>query len=849
VKEDLGKSASKFPFRLFIGFIAVAMLCTTSLRAQVGLGELEVDYRVPKEFTVGGITVSGAKNLDSKAIILFSGLSVGETITIPGEEISKAIKNLWKQKLFENIQIKASEIKGSEIFLNIQLSERARLSRFKFDGISKGEAETLREKINLIRGTIVNENLLTNTSNIIKDHYKEKGYLDAAVKITEVPDTLVANSEYLIIAVDKKEKIKIGNLNLIGVEKLSERKLLKSMKKTKEKNFLSLFKRSKFNREEYKSDLKNIINVYNKDGYRNAKVLRDTVFRNPDGTVHIDVYIKEGNQFYFGNVDWVGNTKYSSAKLSGILAIERGEIYDQEKFEGRLFMNPNGGDVSSLYLDDGYLAFQAIPVEKNVTNDTIDVEIRIYEGRQYRINRVIVKGNTKTSDHVIRREIKTKPGELFSRSDIIRTQRELAQLGYFDAEAFNVNPVQNDRDGTVDVIYTVAERPSDQIELSGGWGAGRIVGTLGVSLTNFSMRKLFQKGAWNPLPAGDGQRLSLRAQSNGIFFQSYNISFTEPWLGGKKANAFTVGFQRSVQTNGVTKQQEANGAERQSLYITGGNVSLGKRLGWPDDYFQLLVGVSYLYYDIRNFSSGGGTGIFAFQNGTSNNLSFTANISRNSVFDPIFPRWGSNIRFNTKFTLPYSLWDGIDYDGAITEQTRYKWAEYYKWKLTAEWFTELAPKLVLMTRSGFGFLGYYSRDKGISPFERFYLGGAALTGFALDGREIIALRGYDDLSLSPPEGANIVMKQTLEIRYPLSLNPSATIFALGFLEAGNTYDGIENFDPFRIYRSTGVGVRIFLPMFGLMGLDYGWRFDDVPGRSAMPQGQFHFTIGMNLGEL
>lgn len=845
----MGKSASKYPVRLFFGLIAVALLCTTSLRAQVGLGELEIDYRVPKEFTIGGITVSGAKNLDSKAIILFSGLSVGETITIPGEEISKAIKNLWKQKLFENIQIKATEIKGSEIFLNIQLSERARLSRFKFDGISKGEAETLREKINLIRGTIVNENLLTNTSNIIKDHYKEKGYLDASVNIKEVPDTLVANSEYLIIAVDKKEKVKIGDLNLIGVEKLSERKLLKSMKKTKEKNFFSLFKRSKFNKDEYKSDLRNIINVYNKDGYRNAKVLRDTVFRNPDGTVHIDVYIKEGNQFYFGNVDWVGNTKYSSAKLSGILAIDRGEIYDQEKFEGRLFMNPNGGDVSSLYLDDGYLAFQAIPVEKNVTNDTIDVEIRIYEGRQYRINRVVVKGNTKTSDHVIRREIKTKPGELFSRSDIIRTQRELAQLGYFDAEAFNVNPVQNDRDGTVDVIYTVAERPSDQIELSGGWGAGRIVGTLGISLTNFSMRKLFQKGAWNPLPAGDGQRLSLRAQSNGIFFQSYNISFTEPWLGGKKANAFTVGFQRSVQTNGVTKEQEKNGAERQSLYITGGNVSLGKRLGWPDDYFQLLLGVSYLYYDIRNFRSGGGTGIFAFQNGTSNNLSFIMNISRNSVFDPIFPRWGSNIRFNTKFTMPYSLWDGIDYDGPITEQTRYKWAEYYKWKLTAEWFTELAPKLVLMTRSGFGFLGYYSRAKGISPFERFYLGGAALTGFALDGREIIALRGYDDLSLSPQEGANIVMKQTLELRYPLSLNPSATIFALGFFEAGNTYDGIENFDPFRIYRSAGLGVRIFLPMFGLMGLDYGWRFDDVPGRAAMPQAQFHFTIGMNLGEL
>jgi outer membrane protein insertion porin family len=849
VKEDLGRSASKFPARLFFGFLAVAMLCTTTLQAQVGLGELDVDYRVPKEFTIGGITVSGAKNLDSKAIILFSGLSVGETITIPGEEIAKAIKNLWKQKLFENIQIKATEVKGSEIFLNIQLTERARLSRFKFEGISKGEAETLREKINLIRGTIVNENLLTNTSNIIKDHYREKGYLDAAVKITEVPDTLVANSEYLIIDVEKKDKVKIGDLDLIGVEKLNERKLRRSMKKTKEKNFFRIFKRSKFIREEYKSDLKNIINAYNKEGYRNAKILNDSVYRNPDGTVHIDVYIREGEQFYFGDITWVGNTKHSSSKLSAVLGIEKGEIYDQEKFEGRLFMNPNGGDVSSIYLDDGYLAFQAIPVEKKVTNDTIDVEIRIYEGRQYRINRVIVKGNTKTSDHVIRREIKTKPGELFSRSDIIRTQRELAQLGYFDPEAFNVNPVQNDQDGTVDVIYTVAERPSDQIELSGGWGAGRIVGTLGISLTNFSMRKLFQKGAWNPLPAGDGQRLSLRAQSNGRFFQSYNVSFTEPWLGGKKPNSFTVGFQHSVQTNGVTKQQEDNGAERQALYITGGNVSLGKRLGWPDDYFQVLMGVSYLYYDIRNFRSGGGTGIFAFQNGTSNNFSFIFNLSRNSVFDPIFPRWGSHIRFNTKFTLPYSLWDGIDYAGPITEQTRYEWAEYYKWKLVAEWYTELAPKLVLMTRSGFGFLGYYNRDKGISPFERFYLGGAALTGFALDGREIIALRGYDDLSLSPIDGANIVIKQTMELRYPLSLNPNATIFALGFLEAGNTYDGIENFDPFRIYRSTGVGVRIFLPMFGLMGLDYGWRFDDVPGRPTMPQGQFHFTIGMNLGEL
>ena len=817
---------------------------------QVGIGDFNIDYRNPREFTIGGLTVSGARNFDTQAIILFSGLSVGQKITIPGDQISQAIKNLWKQKLFDNITVSISEIKGNEIFLDIGLVERARLSRYKFEGISKGEAENLREKINLIRGSIVNENLLTNTSNIIEKYFEEKGYLDTKVNITEHPDTLVPNSEYLILDVQKNEKIKIGNINFNGVTQVKESKLRKALKSTKEKNFFRIWKRSKFIRSAYREDLKNIAQVYNALGYRNAKVKQDSVYRNPDGTVGIDIDIYEGNQFYFGEIEWVGNTKYPSSKLSEVLGIERGEIYDQSKFESRLIMNANGGDVSSLYLDDGYLAFQAIPVEKRVYNDTIDVQIKIYEGRQYRINRVIIKGNTKTNDRVVRREIRTKPGDLFSRSDIIRTQRELSQLGYFDPESFGINPVQNDQDGTVDIIYTLAERPSDQIELSGGWGAGSIVGTLGLSFTNFSMRNFFNADAWDPLPSGDGQRLSIRAQTNGKFFQSYNASFTEPWLGGKKPNSFTVGVQRSIQTNGVTKKQDEQGlGSRQALIITGGSISLGKRLGWPDDYFQIMGGVSYLYYDIQNYTNGSNTGIFALSNGTSNNLAFIFNLSRNSVFDPIYPRYGSNVRLNTKLTLPYSLWDGIDYSGDITDETRYKNAEYYKWKLVAEWYTELAPKLVLMTRSGFGFLGYYNRDKGISAFERFYLGGSALSGFSLDGREIIGLRGYDDLSLSPPTGSNIVMKQTMELRYLISPNPSATIFALTFLEAGNTYDGIENFDPFRIYRSAGVGLRIFLPMFGLMGLDYGWRFDDVPLKPAMARSQFHFTIGMNLGEL
>ncbi len=848
----MAKSVNKTRIKLSFLFIFALAAFSQQASAQIGIGDFNIDYRTPREYTIGGLTVSGARNFDSQAILLFSGLSVGQKITIPGDQVSEAIKNLWKQKLFDNITISVTEIKGDELFLDIALTERARLSRYKFEGVSKGEAESLRDKINLITGTIVNENLLRNTSNIIEKYYREKGYLDAIVEITEHPDTLVANSEYLILNVDKNSKVKIGDITFHGVDQLSESKLRGKMKDTKQKNFFRFWKRSKFIRSSYEDDKKNIITEYNSRGYRNAKITADSVFRKSDGTVGVDITIYEGNQFYFGDIDWVGNTKYTSSKLSEVLGIQKGEIYDQSKFQSRLVMNQNGGDVSSLYLDDGYLAFQANPVEKQVHNDTIDVEIQIYEGRQYRINRVIVKGNTKTNDRVIRREIYTKPGDLFSRADIIRTQRELSQLGYFDPESFGINPIQNDQDGTVDIVYTVAERPSDQVELSGGWGAGSIVGTLGLSFTNFSMRNIFNADAWRPLPSGDGQRLSIRAQSNGKYYQSYNMSFTEPWLGGKKPNSFTVGLQHSVQSNGVTKKQAADtGVERQALLISGGSVSLGKRLKWPDDYFQILGGISYLYYDIRNYRSSrnSSSGVFALQNGYSNNLAFIFNFSRNSVFDPIFPRYGSNVRLNTKFTLPYSLMNGIDYAGAISDQTRYKWAEYYKWKIVAEWYTQLAPKLVLMTRSGFGFLGYYNRDKGISAFERFYLGGSALSGFALDGREIIGLRGYDDLSLSPQTGANIVMKETMELRYLISPNPSATIFALGFLEAGNTYDGIENFDPFRMYRSAGVGLRIFLPMFGLMGLDYGWRFDDVPLQPGMARSQFHFTIGMNLGEL
>lgn len=848
---DLEKPVNRSSASLFgwIFFALAAALWSPATLAQNISGGPEIDYRNPREYEIAGISVNGAVNFDTEAIILFSGLTIGEKITIPGEKTTQAIKNLWKQKLFSDIQIAITEQTDDKVYLAINLEERPRLSKFKFEGVSKSEAESLRDKINLIRGTIVNENLLTNTENIIRKHFVEKGFLDTEVNIEDNPDTTITNSVYLIINVDKNSRVKVDDIVFEGVDKLSERKLRKAMKKTKEKRWWRFWSRSKFIRSQYKEDKARIIDAYNREGFRNAKIVSDSVYRTKDEDLKIKLNIFEGDRFYFGNITWTGNTKYSSERLSEILAIEPGEIYNSEKFESHLYMNPRGGDVSSLYLDDGYLAFQAIPIEKRIYADTVDIEIRIYEGRQYRINQVFLSGNTKTNDRVIIREIRTKPGDLFSRSEIIRTQRELAQLGYFDPEGFQVQPVQNDQEGTVDIYYTVVERPSDQIELSGGWGAGTIVGTLGLSFSNFSIRNFFNADAWKPLPSGDGQRLSLRAQSNGTYYQAYNMSFTEPWLGGKKPNSFTVGLQRSVQTNGVSKKDDREGTNmRRSLSITGGSVSLGTRLAWPDDYFLFSAGISYLYYDINNYSSSS-TGNFAFSNGYSNNLALLLNFSRSSIFDPIYPRYGSNIKLNVKLTPPWSAFDNVDYTADISSQKRYKMAEYYKWKFVVEWYTELAPKLVLLTRSGFGYLGFYNADKGLSPFERFYLGGSALSGFALDGREIIGLRGYDDLSLSPDYGAPIISKQTLELRYPISLNPSATIYALSFVEAGNTYDSFSEFNPFRLYRSAGIGLRIFMPMFGLMGLDYGWRLDDVSTAPNMPRSQFHFTIGVNFGEL
>lgn len=837
--------------------ILLVLLAPRTFGQGIDLRSFEQGY--PQEYEIGGITVSGTVSTDPNAVKMFSGLQVGDKVSVPGDRISMAIRNLWSQKLFSDVRIETAEIRGRTIFLHIAVVEKPRLSRFKFNGVSKSEADKLREEVRLVRGQQVNEALMANTRYTIQKYFGDKGFMKTRVTLTEREDTLMANSVLLLIDVDKGPRVRIGEVVFHGNETLPDKRLRKALKKTKRKRWWNIFGSSKFLRDEFRSDKNRVLDLYNEKGHRNATIVRDTVFFIRPDRVQVEVTVDEGERFHFRNITFTGNTKHSSEELRAILNIERGDVYNKKLLDSRLYMNPSGRDISSLYMDDGYLSFYPDPVEILAEGDSIDIDIRIREGKQYRIRSVIIKGNTKTNEHVVRREIRTRPGQLFNRSDVIRTQRELANLGYFNPESLGVNPVQDVRTGQVDLEYTVEEKPSDRLELSGGWGAGRLVMSLGLSFTNFSMRNLLNKGAWTPLPSGDGQTLNLRAQTNGRFFQSYNMSFVEPWLGGRKPNALSFSVFHSVQTNGESRFS-GNGDERipnprrQSLLITGASVGLGKRLTWPDDYFLLRQTVGFQHYDLSNFGSGGGQIFFGYTTGSSNVLSYQVQVSRNSVDQPFFARTGSDISLSVKATPPFSLMQAPRDWAALSPQDRYQWVEFHKWKFTTQWYNKLTNSksghnFVLMTRAGFGYLGRYNNNLGDAPFERFYLGGVPLTGFVLDGREIVALRGYDDFSLAPNTGSFIVSKYTTELRFPVSLNPSATIYTLGFFEAGNTWSTLERFDPFKLYRSAGVGLRLFLPMFGPMGLDYGWRLDDVPGLPNMARSQFHFTIGIDLGEL
>ena len=870
-------------------FLAGLLLWPEISTAQISINNdlSTIDYSHPKEYVLGGITVSGVKYLDKNVIIMLSNLEVGKTIKVPGDAITTALRNLWDQGLFDNIVFTATKIQGNTLFLNIHLKERPRLNKFSFSGIRKTEADDIREKIKLTRGDVITNHLIMRTTNIIKGFYADKGFLNASVKISEKQSkgkTRLGNFRDLHIAIKKNSKVKIGEINIYGNKALSDEAIRKAMKETKTRghfdpldslgplilhvvgdavtfrvNKLSediakyvkdnyqmrIFKGSKFIETDYKDDLNKIVAKYNKEGYRDAHIISDSIYKMDNKNIGIDITLEEGDKYYFRNIKWVGNTIYKSRFLSTVLGIKKGDVYNKDLLETNLNYNPNGLDVSSLYMDNGYLFFNATPVEVSVKNDSIDMEIRIHEGKQARIDKVTVKGNTKTHDHVVIRELRTRPGQLFSRSDIIRSTRELANLKYFNAETINPGVHPNPADGTVDIAYNVEEASADQIELSGGWGYGRIIGTLGLKFNNFSLKDFFNAKAWRPVPSGDGQKLSLRFQTYGANYMSWSTSFTEPWLGGKKPNALTVSYYHSIFSNGRPKTDTTL-----AQFITDGfSVGLGKRLTWPDDYFTLYQSVNVQLYHLTNYAS-----IFHVGNGNGNynNLSYSIVFGRNSVNQPIYPRNGSNVSLSLELTPPYSLFSQKDYS-KLPETEKYRWIEYHKWKVKAYWFFELMDKLVLASRFRFGYLGQYNKDLGVTPFERFYLGGDGLSGYNnYDGREIIGMRGYANQTVTPDYyenhnvGGTIFTRYTFELRYPLSLNPSSTIYVQTFFEAGNAWLGADTFDPFSLKRAAGVGVRVFLPMFGMLGLDWAYGFDAIPGIPSASGSHFHFSMNQSL---
>ena len=845
----------------------VLLFCAGYVQAQTpnNLGGLDFDYANPQTFEIGPVRVIGADNYDHQAIKLIAGLRTGQKITLPSQQINKAIQNLWAEGLFSDIAIYAEKEIGGIVYLVIELSPRPKLSKFRFVGVNKREADKLREEISLYAGKTITENLVFETNNKIRGYYRDKGFLHAKIQIDRQMDTLINNSEIFIINVNKGIKIGIKEIEFVGVTSVPIWKLRMAMKDTKQKGPQRLFKRSKYTEGSYETDKKALLAKFNAEGLRDAAIVRDSVYMLDDKNMKIRIEINEGEKYYFGDIEWIGNSKYRSSFLDTVLGIKPGDLYNKDLFNQRLYGNGDGRDISSLYMDRGYLFFQISPVETGVKDNKINHQVRLIEGKEAHIGGVTIRGNTKTNDHVILREIRTKPGDLFNKADIMRTQRELAQLGFFDEQGFQVNPKPNPANGTVDIEYVVAEKSSDQIELSGGYGgagpntSGRIIGTLGLSFNNFSTKNFFKKDAWSPLPGGDGQRLTIRAQSTGRFYQGYNFSFTEPWLGGKKPNSLTFYVTNSsISTNGLLRTNpDYNG-----ISISGAGVAMGRRKKWPDDYFVASYELSYQYYDVQEYSF-----FPLFQNGYANDISLKYTLQRSSVSAPIYPQNGSNFTFSAKATAPYSMFGPEKDYSSLSQQDRYKYLEYFKLKFTGEWYTPLSAdkKLVLMSRFGFGYMGAYNKSKGISPFDRFIMGGSGLTGMGanqIGGREIIALRGYEDQTISSAGGDPIVAKYTLELRYPISLNPQATFYALSFLEAGNTYPSFDKFNPFNVKRTAGVGIRVFLPMFGMLGLDYGLGFDqldswssgfgkgsdlDINAKGYYPK--LTFTIGMNLGEL
>ncbi|MDX9811945.1 MAG: outer membrane protein assembly factor BamA [Bacteroidales bacterium] len=833
--------------RTIKGIIAAFCLMITILEAGGQEPEGIADYARPDEYVIGGISVSGIRFLDINALVSISGLRPGQTVTIPGESITTAVQKLWQQGLFSDVRISVTSMRSDTAFLDIFLQERPRISSVTFTGLKKSETQDLNEKISLPVGSQLTSYLLSNAEKLITEHFVDKGFLNTKVDFIQKDDPDQPNNVILTINVDKMERVKIAEIIFEGNENFDDKRLRRSFKNTKKKN-INFFKASKYIGIKFEEDKDNLMTFYNDNGFKDFTILSDSIYAVSEDRVALVIKVDEGTQYYLRNIDWVGNSVYDRKDLERVLNIQPGTVYNQSLLSDRLNGTAGAQDaVSSLYQDYGYLFSRLTPVESNIEGDSIDLEIRIFEGDQAYLNNIIISGNTRTNEHVARRELYTLPGDLFSKDKIIRSIRQLGVLGHFDPEKINPLPLPDPTNGTVDLLYQLEEKANDQFEVSGGWGAGMLVGTVGVRFNNFAMRNFFKLNEWRPYPSGDGQSLSIRAQSNGRIYQSYNLSFSEPWLGGRKPNSFTVSVYRSLMTNGKKKNEDG----RQSMIIDGATVGLGKRLEWPDDFFSVYGEVNYQRYNLDNYN----VYKFLFENGSSNLLSVTGRLTRFSTSpNLIYPREGSSFTLSLQATPPYTLISGKNMINA-EDEIKYNWIEFHKWNFKADYYYPVSrdKKLVLNTRFAFGYLGYYNKDIGPSPFENFYLGGDGMTGYSFYGREVIALRGYSNGSLTPTvnevSSGNVYSKITFELRYPITLNQQATIYGLAFLEAGRAWYSLKEYNPFRMNRSAGIGLRANLPMFGMLGVDWGYGFDEVPDPTQhrdANKSQFHFVIGQQF---
>ena len=844
----------------------MSLIATVALNAQNDTeGGYVVDYSKPQTYTLGGVKVTGNQFLDAGRILSVASFKTGSKVTIPSEDVALKLSALMNQKYFRNVSIYIDSLSVARdtVWLRIDVQERPRVSAWLYKGVKKSEQDDLKEKLNLKRGRELSEYVISSSVGVIKNYYKDKGYNNAKVEVLTQDDSVINNAVRVTFDVDRGKKVKVRTITYEGVEEIDKYKLDKSMKKTKDRSWYNFFNSKKFNEEEYPNDKEKLIEAFNEYGYRDARIVKDSIYTIEEGRLGINFQIDQGRKYYFRNISWTGNSVYTAETLSQVLKIQKGDVYDLVTLNPRLQGGKEGEQsVASLYRDFGYLFFNVTPVETNIVGDSVDVEIRMVEGKQATFNNVLISGNNITNERVIRRAVYTRPGYLYSQSDFERSIRELGTMTNFDAEKIveqgtGWNLIPDPVNNTVDISYNVEEKSNSQLELSGGWGARTFVGTVGINFSNFSTRNFFRKDAWRPVPLGDNQTLAFRYQTNGTYYQALSASFVEPWLFGKKPTSFSISAYYTRQTNsylGYYGSSYGYGygyglldgyqylSDDKSMDVGGFNIGLGKRLKWPDNYFTLYNSLGWQFYNLKDWYK-----YYVFTDGRYNNLHYTLTLSRQSIDQQIYPRVGSDLTFSLQLTPPYSLFRGknLDYN-SMSDQDHYRWLEYNKWTFSGRNYVRIWKDLVLMTAAHFGYLGYYNRNWGYSPFEGFLVGGDGMSGYNTYGNDVISLRGYEDYSLTPYiNGAyqgNVYDKFTVELRYPVILKPQSTIFALAFLEGGNCWSAIRDFNPFQIKRSAGVGVRVFLSVVGMLGVDWGYGFDGpVDERS-----QFHFTIGQQF---